>query len=103
VAHDPTQRGGQGPDMGPQYRSVIFYATERQQAVATAYITQLREARVFGKKAITTEVVPLAAFYDAEAYHQDYASKNPNAPYILMFDRPKVDALRKELPQLYVK
>lgn len=102
VAHDPTQRGGQGPDMGPQYRSAIFYASERQQAIAQAYLTQLRESHVFGKKAITTELVPLDAFYDAEAYHQDYAARNPNQPYILMFDRPKVDALRKEFPQLYI-
>jgi len=102
VAHDPTQRGGQGPDMGPQYRSVIFYASDRQQAIAKAYLDQLRGAGVFGKKEITTELVPLAAFYEAEAYHQDYAIKNPNSAYILMFDRPKVDELRKQFPQLYV-
>lgn len=103
VAHDPTQRGGQGPDTGPQYRSVVFYANERQQAVAKAYMDQLRDAHAFGKKEITTQLVPLAGFYDAEAYHQDYAAKNPTAQYIVMFDRPKVDELRKQFQQLYVK
>jgi peptide-methionine (S)-S-oxide reductase len=103
VAHDPTQRGGQGPDMGPQYRSVIFYASERQQAIAKAYVDQLREAAVFGKREITTQIVPLAAFYEAEPYHQDYASKNPMEPYIMMWDRPKVEAFKKQFPQLFVK
>src|SRR5262245_13022263 len=103
VAHDPTQRGGQGPDTGAQYRSVIFYANERQQTIAKAYMDQVREARAFGKKEITTQLVPLDAFYEAEAYHQDYAAKNPMEPYILMFDRPKVEALRKQFPQVYVK
>jgi peptide-methionine (S)-S-oxide reductase len=103
VAHDPTQRGGQGPDMGPQYRSVIFYASDRQQAVAKAYMDQLRDAKVFGKKDITTQLVPLTAFYDAEPYHQDFAAHNPHHPYIMMWDLPKVDALKKQFPQLYVK
>jgi len=103
VAHDPTQRGGQGPDTGPQYRSVIFYATDRQQTVAKAYLDQLRDARVFGKKDITTQLVPLTAFYEAEAYHQDFAAHNPHNPYIMMWDLPKVDALKKEFPQLYVR
>ena len=103
VAHDPTQRGGQGPDTGPQYRSVIFYGSDRQQAVARAYMDQLRDARVFGKKDITTQLVPLTAFYEAEAYHQDFAAHNPYNPYIMMWDRPKVDALKKQFPQLYVK
>jgi peptide-methionine (S)-S-oxide reductase len=103
VAHDPTQRGGQGPDIGPQYRSVIFYANDRQQAVARAYIDQLQDAHAFGKKDITTQLVALTAFYEAEAYHQDYAAKNPYQPYIAMWDLPKVDALKKQFPQLYVK
>ena len=103
VAHDPTQRGGQGPDMGPQYRSVIFYADDRQRAIAKGYLDQLRDARTFGKKDITTELVPLTAFYEAEAYHQDYAAKNPYQPYIARWDLPKVDALKKQFPQLYVK
>jgi len=102
VAHDPTQRGGQGPDTGPQYRSAIFYAGTRQQQIAKAYIEQLTGAKVF-KREITTQVVPLTAFYEAEPYHQDYAVKNPKQPYIVINDLPKVDELRKQLPQLYVK
>lgn len=102
VAHDPTQRGGQGPDVGPQYRSVIFFSTERQKEIATAYVAQMTEAKTF-KHAITTQIVPLAAFYEAEAYHQDYAIKNPWAPYIVMNDAPKVEALRKNFPQVFVK
>jgi peptide-methionine (S)-S-oxide reductase len=102
VAHDPTQRGGQGPDTGPQYRSAIFYAGTRQQQIAKAYIEQLTAAKVF-KREITTEVVPLTAFYEAEPYHQDYAVKNPKQPYIVINDLPKVDELRKQFPQLYVK
>lgn len=102
VAHDPTERGGQGPDIGPQYRSVIFYAGDRQRELAQAYIDQLRAARVFGKE-ITTQLTPLAGFYEAEAYHQDYAARNPTAPYIVRFDLPKVDELRKQFRQMYVK
>ena len=63
----------------------------------------VRDARVFGKKDITTQLVPLTAFYEAEAYHQDFAAHNPYNPYIMMWDRPKVDALKKQFPQLYVK
>ena len=102
VAHDPTQRGGQGPDTGPQYRSVIFYSDDRQKEIATAYLAQLTATQAF-KKSITTQVVPLSAFYEAESYHQDYAVKNPWQPYIVMNDAPKVDALRKAFPQIYVK
>ena len=103
VAHDPTQRGGQGPDTGPEYRSVIFTAGERQQEIAKAYIEQITAARVFGGKSITTQVTPLVAFYEAEKYHQDYAIHHPMQPYIVINDQPKVDALRKVFPELYVK
>ena len=101
VAHDPTQRGGQGPDTGQQYRSVVFAAGERQQQVSQAYIEQLAASHVF-KRGITTQVVPLSAFYEAEDYHQDYASHHPSQPYIVMNDLPKVEALRKHFPQMYV-
>jgi peptide-methionine (S)-S-oxide reductase len=93
VGHDPTQRGGQGPDFGPQYRSVIFFSGERQQQIAHAYLDQLTAARVF-KKSITTEVAPLDAFYQAEEYHQDFARRNPQYPYIVINDRPKVGNLK---------
>lgn len=94
IAHDPTTRDRQGPDVGRQYRSVIFYADDEQQRVAKAYIKQLDAAKVFDKP-IVTEVVPLERFYPAEEYHQDYAARNPLQPYILFNARPKVDKVRK--------
>lgn len=100
IAHDPTQRGGQGPDRGPQYRSVVFFNSERQQQIARAYIDQLTGARVF-KDVITTQVVPLQAFYEAEEYHQDYARRNPTQPYIVINDVPKVDNLKKLFTNVY--
>ncbi len=101
VAHDPTQKNRQGPDVGTSYRSVIFYTNDDQKRLATAYIDQLDAANVFGKK-IATEVVPLKAFYRAEDYHQDYALKNPDNPYIEVCDRPKIAALKQEFPDLFV-
>jgi peptide-methionine (S)-S-oxide reductase len=100
VALDPTELNRQGPDTGTQYRSVIFYANDEQQKIAEAYIAQLDQAKVF-KHRIVTQVVPLKAFYPAEAYHQDYASIHPNNPYIMLNDAPKVSNLRKQFPQLY--
>jgi peptide-methionine (S)-S-oxide reductase len=93
IAHDPTQRDRQGPDLGRQYRSVIFYAGEEQKRVAQAYIEQLDSAHVFDSP-IVTEVTPLEAFYPAETYHQDYAARNPLNPYILFNAQPKVKKLR---------
>jgi peptide-methionine (S)-S-oxide reductase len=100
VVHDPTQLNRQGPDVGTSYRSVIFYTTPEQQKIATAYIAQLDAAHVFPKK-IVTEVTPLKAFYDGEDYHQDYAEKNPNNPYIQVCDVPKVAALKEQFPELF--
>jgi peptide-methionine (S)-S-oxide reductase len=100
VAHDPTQLNEQGPDEGTQYRSVIFYTSESQKHVADAYIAQLDQAKVYAHK-IVTEVLPLKAFYTAEAYHQNYATLHPDNPYILYNDAPKVANLRKEFPDLY--
>jgi peptide-methionine (S)-S-oxide reductase len=102
VAHDPTQLNRQDPDEGTQYRSAIFYADPDQQRIAQAYVDQMNEAKVFKHK-IVTQIVPLQAFYQAEAYHQDYAVHNPQNPYISMYDLPKLDHLRKQLPDLYVK
>ena len=101
VAHDPTELNRQGPDEGTQYRSVIFYANDEQQKIAEAYIAQLDQAKTFKHK-IVTQVVPLKAFYPAEAYHQDYATIHPNNPYIMFNDAPKVSNLRKEFPDLYI-
>ena len=89
VAHDPTELNRQGPDYGTQYRSVIFYANDEQKRVAEAYIGQLDKAHVFARP-IVTQVVPLKAFYPAEAYHQNYAALHPNQPYIAINDLPKV-------------
>jgi peptide-methionine (S)-S-oxide reductase len=100
VAHDPTELNRQGPDEGSQYRSVIFYTTDEQKQIADAYIAQLDQAKVFKHK-IVTQVVPLKAFYPAEAYHQNYATIHPNEPYIMFNDAPKVSNLRKEFPDLY--
>jgi peptide-methionine (S)-S-oxide reductase len=100
VAHDPTQLNRQGPDVGTSYRSVIFYATPEQQKISLAYIAQLDAAHVFPKP-IVTQVVPLKGFYDAEAYHQDYALHNPDNPYIQVCDRPKIEALKAEFPELF--
>jgi peptide-methionine (S)-S-oxide reductase len=100
VAHDPTQLNRQGPDEGSQYRSVIFYGNDNQKRIAEAYIAQLSEARVFAKS-IVTQVVPLKAFYPAEGYHQNYAAKHPDNPYIAYNDAPKVEHLRKQFPDLY--
>jgi peptide-methionine (S)-S-oxide reductase len=100
VAHDPTQLNRQGPDEGSQYRSVIFYGNDEQKRIAEAYIAQLDKAKVFPRP-IVTQVVPLKAFYAAEAYHQDYATKHPNQPYIAFNDAPKVEHLKQQFPQLY--
>jgi peptide-methionine (S)-S-oxide reductase len=100
VAHDPTQLNRQGPDVGTQYRSVIFYANDEQKRVAEATIGQLTQSKVYSRP-IVTQVVPLEAFYPAEAYHQDYAIVHPTEPYIVYNDLPKVDHLRAKLPELY--
>jgi peptide-methionine (S)-S-oxide reductase len=100
VVHDPTQLNRQGPDVGTSYRSAIFFTTPEQEKIANAYIAQLDAAKAFPKK-IVTEVVPLKAFYDAEDYHQDYAEKNPDNPYIQVCDIPKVAALKAQFPELF--
>ncbi len=100
VGHDPTQLNRQGPDVGTSYRSAIFYANPEQQKIASAYIGQLEAAHIFSGK-IVTQVTPLQGFYDAESYHQDYATNNPNNPYIQVCDRPKIEALKAEFPELF--
>jgi peptide-methionine (S)-S-oxide reductase len=100
VAHDPTEVNRQGPDTGTQYRSAIFFSGAAQKRVVDAYIAQLEKAKVFPRR-IATEVAPLAAFYPAEAYHQNYAALHPNNPYIAINDGPKVTHLRELFPALY--
>lgn len=97
IAHDPTTRDRQGPDVGKQYRSAIFYADDAQRRVADAYIAQIGRAKVFDAP-IVTEVKPLERFYEAEDYHQDYADRNPTQPYIVYNAAPKVQKVRKYFP-----
>lgn len=92
AAHDPTQLNRQGNDWGRQYRSSVFYHSEQQRDVAARYMAQLQDAGAFGAP-IATTLEPLDAFYPAEAYHQNYAARNPANPYILFVSQPKVDAL----------
>lgn len=100
VAHDPTTLNSQGPDHGTQYRSAVFYQNANQKLVAEKYIAQLDKSKVFPEK-IVTQLAPLAAFYPAEAYHQDYLALNPNQPYIVAFDIPKIRNLKMLMPDVY--
>jgi peptide-methionine (S)-S-oxide reductase len=100
VATDPTELNYQGPDHGTQYRSVIWYTTPAQEHTAKAYIDQLSKAKVYANK-IVTEVKPAQEFYNAEGYHQDYATLHPDNPYIAINDAPKVVNFKKLLPELY--
>lgn len=102
VAHDPTQVNRQGPDAGPQYRSMISYTTEEQKRIAQAYIDQLNGAKIF-PRSIATQLVALQGFYPAEPYHQDYADRHPGDPYIFFNDAPKVSRLKSQFPELYVR
>ncbi len=100
VAHDPTQLNRQDPDSGTQYRSAVFYADPAQKETTEKYIAQLDAAKVYPKK-IVTQVTPLAAFYPAEAYHQDYLTLHPDQGYIARFDIPKVANLKTMFPQQF--
>ncbi|HEX4927690.1 MAG TPA: peptide-methionine (S)-S-oxide reductase MsrA [Burkholderiales bacterium] len=100
VAHDPTQRNRQGPDVGTQYRSAIFYASPAQKRAAEEFIAELQDAGVF-RRPIVTEIAPLRAFYPAEGYHQDYLAHHPDQPYIVVNDLPKLVALQRLFPGLY--
>ena len=100
VAHDPTELNRQGPDVGTQYRSAIFYANEAQKKVALSYVDQLNQARVFSRP-IVTQVVPLHDFYPAEEYHQNFLARHPHHPYILLYDLPKLRQMQKQFPALY--
>jgi peptide-methionine (S)-S-oxide reductase len=100
VVYDPTLLNRQGPDVGTQYRSAIFYADENQKRIAEAYIAQLDKSHAFPKP-IVTRVDPLKGFFAAEDYHQDYLIHNPTAPYIAINDMPKVENFRRTFPDLY--
>jgi peptide methionine sulfoxide reductase msrA/msrB len=99
ATHDPTTKDRQGNDVGPQYRSAIFYANEEQKELAEAYIQDLTNAKVFSKPIVTT-LEPLNAFYPAESYHQNYVCYNPNQGYVRMVAMPKVEKVRKKFHSL---
>ena len=100
VAHDPTQLNRQGPDVGSQYRSAIFYASQDEKETALAYIDQLSKAHIFSAP-IVTQVVPFEQFYAAEDYHQNYLAFHPYQPYIVFNDKPKLQRLQQQFPTLY--
>ena len=99
VVADPTLKNRQGPDSGTQYRAAIFPLNAEQRQVATAYLAQMRSSGVW-ERPIVVEIES-GRFYAAEGYHQDFAEKNPNHPYIRRWDAPKVVALRAMYPSLY--
>jgi peptide-methionine (S)-S-oxide reductase len=100
IAHDPTQWNRQGPDTGSQYRSAIFYASDEQKRIAESYVAQLDAAKVYSRP-IATKVEAFKAFYPAEEYHQDFLKHNPENPYIVYNDLPKLENLKKDFPDLY--
>jgi peptide-methionine (S)-S-oxide reductase len=100
VAHDPTEVNRQGPDVGTQYRSVIFYLNANQQRAAKAFITAIDSSKALDKP-VATQVVPLVAFFAAEEHHQDYLKNNPDDSYIVAHDLPKLAELKKRFPELY--
>lgn len=102
VAHDPTQLNYQGPDIGTEYRSAVFYLDDEQKRMTEKYINGLEEKGVYNKP-IVTELTPLDAFYPAEAYHQDFLRLNPNHPYIVYWDAPKIMQLEETFPDLITK
>lgn len=102
VAHNPTQLNYQGPDHGPQYRSAIFFEDAEEKALAESYIAQLDAAGAYPEPIVTT-LEPLEDFYAAEDYHQDYLTLNPDQPYIVYHDLPKIEALAHIFPELYRK
>ena len=101
IAHDSTQVNGQGPDIGPQYRSVIFFLSEDQRAAAQHYIDTINKSKTLPDP-VATQLVPFKAFYDAEEYHQDFVKLHPDHPYVVYHDLPKISALKSRYPNLYV-
>ena len=100
VAHDPTEVDRQGPDVGKQYRSAIFYLDEKQMRSAKAFIASVNTSKAFPKP-VATQIVPLNGFYPAEDYHQDFLKNNPDHPYIVAHDLPKLKVLKAKFPELY--
>jgi len=101
AAHDPTQVDRQGPDVGPQYRSAIYYGNDDQKKIAEAYIAQLQSAHAFSGS-IATQVVPLIAFHRVAVSQQDYVQKNPASSYVMHVDMPRLAALKVLFPAIYL-
>lgn len=99
ATHDPTTKNRQGNDVGPQYRSAIFYANAQEKELAEAFIQDLTDAKAFSKPIVTT-LEPLTAFYPAENYHQNYVCYNPNQAYVRMVAMPKVEKVREKFQSL---
>lgn len=95
ASHDPTQVNRQGPDVGPQYRTAVFYADEQQKQLAEQYIAKLEQSGKY-EKPIATTLEPLDAFHPAEEYHQDFSKRNPVHPYVRSFSDPKVEKVRRQ-------
>lgn len=93
-SHDPTTLNQQGPDRGPQYRSIAFYKNEKQKQIIEGYIKALEDQNVYQGEPITTEVTAYTKFYDAEAYHQDYEKKHPNNSYITNVSIPRLNRFK---------
>jgi peptide-methionine (S)-S-oxide reductase len=102
VAHDPTELNRQGPDEGTQYRSMVFHRNAAQQHAVESFVAELGRSKMYSGS-IVTQIVPLKAFYPAEAYHQHYMALHPSAPYIVYNDAPKVERLRREFPAWYTE
>jgi peptide-methionine (S)-S-oxide reductase len=102
VAHDPTEVNRQGPDVGPQYRSAIFYIGEKQKTSAELFVRSVNASKVFDK-AVATEIVPFVEFFPAESHHQDFVKNNPKDGYVVAHDLPKLEVLKSKFPELYRK
>lgn len=100
VAHDPTSRDRQGPDAGPEYRAIVFATDSLERREAESYIAELTAQRRFARPMVT-ELQPFREFRIAEDFHQDFASKHPQDPYIVTNDVPKMEKLKRLFPSLY--
>ena len=97
-SHDPSTLNRQGPDSGPQYRSIAFYNTEKEKSILLKKIKSLKAGKEFSK--ITTEVVPFDVFYVAEEYHQNYERRNPNNSYVRAVSVPRLNAFKARMPEI---
>ena len=97
-SHNPSQKNAQGPDHGPQYRSIVFYSTAAEKAIITRKIKALQQARTWSQ--ITTEVIPFDVFYPAEDYHQNYERLHPNHPYVRRVSIPRLNQFKEKMPEV---